>query len=174
MRPGYSEGVRRVLSHAQAAAGRDGHRFVHTEYLLISLLQERNSATGILKGLGFDRRTLLRECEAQCHRGKNGKEPGLRLTTRAQEAMTLAEQEAAAQQEAKVDTSHILIGLLLETEGKAGSVLRAAGVSVEAIRAALVKKETAEEPSDLQPQQRQKESTSPPARKPLWKLLLRV
>lgn len=174
MRPSYSEGVRRVLSHAQAAAGRDGHRYVHTEYLLIGLLQERNSATGILKALGFDRRSLLRECEAQCHRGKNGKEPGLRLTTRTQEAMSLAEQEAAAQQEAKVDTAHVLIGLLLESEGKAGKILRTEGVSVEAIRAALVKKETTEEPSAPQPQQRQKEATSPPARKPLWKLLLRV
>ncbi len=174
MRPNYTDGVRRLISHAQAASTRDNHRFVHTEYLLLGLLQERNSATQILKTLGIDRKTLIHACEARCRRGTHGKDTGLKLTTRTQQVLIFAEKEADAAGEKKVSTPHVLLGLLLEQEGVAGAILRDAGVTVEAVRTALASSPEASESASSEPVTHRPNHPNTRARKPLWKILLRV
>ena len=82
MRPGYSEGVHRLLSRAQTAAGKDRHRFVHTEHVLLGLLSGKNSAVRIITHLGCDPDKVRRACEKQCHRGDHEMEELLKLTPR--------------------------------------------------------------------------------------------
>jgi ATP-dependent Clp protease ATP-binding subunit ClpC len=140
MRPKYSKGVDRLLESAHTAASKDRHRFVHTEYLLLALLQEPNSATQVLKRLGFDRRALRDQCENLCKIGKHRAafDPAhIKLTTHSQAILTYAGQEMQSLDHGELDSRHLLMGMLREEEGKAGRLLRNAGVTLEAVLVAI-------------------------------------
>lgn len=166
MRPTYSTGVHRILANAQEAAGKYRHRFVHTEYLLLGLLQERNSATGILKSLGLERDHLRKTCERRCKRGEHVMEGEIKLTPRVQHIMALATEQMQAFGHEKLDSRHILLGILLEEEGAAGKVLREAGVTVEAVRTAILTPTSGQEASERE------EYADRPQRKSFWQRLL--
>jgi ATP-dependent Clp protease ATP-binding subunit ClpC len=174
MQPNYTEGVRRMLSAAQTAAARYDHRFVHTEYLLMGLLQERGAATQMLKTLGYDPKALLKTCTARCEHGTHGKDSGLKLTTRAQQIMLLATQEAERQGDGKVRTTHVLVGMLEELDGIAGEVLREAGLTADVVRAAIAQSPKAPEPPAPEPEPHRPNHSHTHAKKPLWKLLRRA
>ncbi|MCS6775474.1 MAG: Clp protease N-terminal domain-containing protein [Chloroherpetonaceae bacterium] len=166
MRPVYSAGVHRLLTHARQAAGQYRHRFIHTEYLLLGLLKERNTATRVLKSLGFERERLRRTCERRCRRGQHEMEGEIKLTPRVQHIMALAAEQMQAMGDRELSTVHVLLGMLLEEEGIAGQVLRQSGVTVEAVRATALQMASGAENASLEtgdPQDR---------RKPFWKRLL--
>lgn len=177
MRPTHSKGVRRVLDNAHVAAGRYRHRFIHTEYLLLGLLQERNSATKLLKVLGFERERLRDACKRQCKTGEHATEPNQKLTPRTQQVMALAGEQMQALGHSEIDTRHLLLGLLLEEEGIGGKVLRHAGVTYQAVYDEMARPEPDEHESR---QSNAKESERFPSRverpmsKPLWKLFSRT
>jgi ATP-dependent Clp protease ATP-binding subunit ClpC len=173
MRPSYTEGVHRLLSRAQAAAGRDKHRFVHTEHVLLGLLSGKNSALRIITHLGGDPERIRRACEKRCQRGDHEMEDLLKMTPRVQHVMALAGEEAQAAGDTKLDTRHVLLGLLLEEEGIAGNVLRASGLTAEDVRAALKEigrdPERAPEPTAEHARHRKRH-----ARNPIWKFWSRA
>lgn len=174
MQPNYTEGVRRMLSAAQTAAARYDHRFVHTEYLLLGLLQERGAATQLLKSLGYDPKALLKACAARCEHGEHGKDSGLKMTTRAQQIMIIAGKEAERQGDGKVRTTHVLVGMLEELNGLAGEVLREAGLTTDAVRKAIAQSPKAAEPPAPEPEPHRPNHPNTHAKKPLWKLLRRA
>jgi ATP-dependent Clp protease ATP-binding subunit ClpC len=167
VRPTYSHGVHRILANAQEEAGKYRHRFVHTEYLLLGLLHERNSATGLLKSLGFERERLRKACERRCKRGEHVMEGEIKLTPRVQHIMALAAEQMQTMGHAKLDSRHILLGILLEEEGAAGEVLRQSGVTEDVVRAAILTPKAAGEAE-------QEEFSERRERKPFWKKLLRA
>jgi ATP-dependent Clp protease ATP-binding subunit ClpA len=167
VRPTYSNGVHRLLANAQAAAGKYRHRFVHTEYLLLGLLQERSSATGLLKSLGVERERLKRACEKRCKRGEHVMEGEIKLTPRVQHIMALALEEMQKLGHEKLDSRHVLLGMLLEEEGAAGEILREAGVTAEAVREAILSPTSAQSESG-------EESTERTKPRSFWKKLLRA
>ena len=165
----YSEGVHRLLADSQDAAGRYRHRFVHTEHLLIGLLEERSSGTRLLKTLGFDRSALKQECEKRCKRGEHAMQENRKLTQRVQEIMAVSKMKMAEMGHDKLDTRHILYGIVCEPDGIAGHVLREAGLSTQALEAAIRSDVTETEEA---PSRRRRSSRSEP--RPIWKRLLRV
>ncbi len=172
MRPGYSEGTRRMLNDAQEAAGRYRHRFVHTEHLLLGMLRERGSAIGLLKALGVERDRLRRACERQCQKGDHVMEAPLKLTPRVQQILALAGEQREAMGDTRLDTRHVLLGMLLETEGIAGQVLREAGVTVEAVLGAIETGRQAGGGAETDGLHSASKASS--GRKPLWKLFSRA
>ena len=143
MLPAYSKGVRRLLSDAHVAAGRYRHRHIHTEYLLLGLLEERNSATRVLKRLGVDREEIRRSCEANCDYGDHTPRRGnvmdaiQRMTPRVQQVMAIAGEEMESLGHDSLDSRHVLLGILQEDHGIAGDVLRRHGITVETVRDAI-------------------------------------
>lgn len=166
MRLDYSPGVRRLLAGAQKAAGQYKHRCVHTEYILLGLLESRNAATRLLEDQGFNPNRLKDACKRECETGSGSMKKELRLTHRAEHILELAEEEMRRFGHERLDSRHILLGIVLEPEGTGGSVLREAGVSAEAIRDLI-----REELSDVRGQTPRQEAA---ARRPFWKTLLRV
>lgn len=164
MRPGYSAGVHRLLTHAQQVAGQYRHRFIHTEYLLLGLLKERNTATRVLRSLGVERERLRRACERRCRRGQHEMEGEIKLTPRVQHIMALATEQMQAMGDRELNTVHVLLGMLLEEEGIAGQVLRQSGVTADAVRTAALQMTAGAEDSS---------ETGRPwgDRKPFWKRL---
>ena len=63
--------------------------------------------------------------------------PGPVLASNVRAALVLARSEAGARGDVMVGTEHLLVGLLQQGEGRAPSALRAAGVGLRTLRAAL-------------------------------------
>ena len=59
------------------------------------------------------------------------------FTAKAKSAMVLAAREAILFKHQAVGTEHLLLGLILEQEGIAGNVLRAAGLTAEIVRSEI-------------------------------------
>ena len=163
-----------MLSNAHRAAGRYRHRHVHTEHLLLGLLEERCSATGILKSLGLNRDTVKRACERRCDKGENEVEENLRMTPRVQEIFSLAGEEMRALGHTEIDTRHLLLGMIQEDQGIAGEVLRTFGISQDAVRASIAGKDKEVVESQSHTARSVSENEKHPVRKPFWKLLLRT
>ena len=62
-----------------------------------------------------------------------------RFTERARHVVVIAQEEARALQHNYIGTEHILLGLLREEEGLAARVLRSLGLTVEKVRAQVVR-----------------------------------
>src|SRR5690242_10704986 len=62
-----------------------------------------------------------------------------RFTERARQVVVLAQDEARALRHDYIGTEHILLGLLREEEGLAARVLESLGVTVEEVRAQVVR-----------------------------------
>jgi ATP-dependent Clp protease ATP-binding subunit ClpC len=168
----YSEGVHRLLADSQDAAGRYRHRFVHTEHLLIGLLNERSSGTRLLKTLGYDRNSLRKACEKQCKRGEHAMESNRKLTQRVQEIMAVSKMKMTEYGHEELDTRHILMGILMEPDGIAGNILREAGLTVNALQAALLSPAAAAMEGASQSQRSSGRYVA--MERPLWKRFLRV
>jgi ATP-dependent Clp protease ATP-binding subunit ClpC len=62
-----------------------------------------------------------------------------RFTERARQVVVLAQEEARALEHNYIGTEHILLGLLREEEGLAARVLQSFEITVERVRAAVVR-----------------------------------
>ena len=62
-----------------------------------------------------------------------------RFTERARQVVVLAQEEARALKHNYIGTEHLLLGLLREEEGVAARVLEGLDISVEEVRAAVVR-----------------------------------
>ncbi len=174
MKLAHSEGVRRTLANAQAAAARDLHRFVHTEHFLIGLLEERSSGTAVLKTLGLDREKLKQTCEAQCHRGNSSMEDNLKLTPRVQEILAIAGEECKKLGDEKIDTRHVLLGMLIEDGGIAGSVLRNTGLTYEKTLTAVETYAASRDEEGAHEHREKRTRKKSYESRPLWRRFLKV
>ena len=166
----YSASCERILQFAQNEASQRRHRYIHTEYLLLGLLQDSNFATRILEDLGCNLGKLKRMCVAECSVGDHTPKEGLRLTSRVRGIIDQASAQQKAFGHPEMDGSHILLGILLEKDGVAGRILRQAGVTYENVREALLDRGPAE-PIRVSRSDRPK---SRAAKKSFWQFLSRV
>jgi ATP-dependent Clp protease ATP-binding subunit ClpC len=133
----FTESSRRALKLAQQEAERLHHVEIGTEHLLLGLLQEKEGVAGVvLRKLGLQsgdvqhwverlstarRRSLLLNIE-------------LDLTPRTKRVLELAGDEARRRGDARIDTHHILLGMVSQGDGTAVDVLNHLGVTAEQIR----------------------------------------
>ncbi|MDY7076998.1 MAG: ATP-dependent Clp protease ATP-binding subunit [Chloroflexota bacterium] len=133
----FTEASRRALKLAQQEAERMHHAQVGTEHLLLGLLrEEKGVASRVLHDLGLQsgdvqhwverlstmrRRSLLLNTE-------------LDLTPRTKRVLELAGDEAKRRGSSRIDTHHILLGLVRQGDGTALEILNQLGITSNQIR----------------------------------------
>jgi ATP-dependent Clp protease ATP-binding subunit ClpC len=133
----FTEGARRALKYAQQEAERLHHARIGTEHLLLGLMrEEKGVASRVLHELGLqsgdvqhwvERLSTMRQRPLLVSANPD-------LTPRTKRVLELAGEEARRQGNARIDTHHILIGLIRQGDGTALDVLTQLGVTGEQVR----------------------------------------
>ena len=128
-----SDNARHVMSIAQREARDLQHEYVGTEHILLALIVERPVT---LTALGLTAEDVRREIEKHVLRGPAAIPPDveLPLTPRAKRIISLANLEAMAHSQNAIEPEHLLVGLIHESEGVAGLVMRGLGLDLAQVR----------------------------------------
>ncbi len=127
-----------LLSLARGEARRLGHDYVGTEHLLLALtIHDTGVLAKLLEQVGLGREALREEIEnriiACVAQGLRTRPP---CTPRLNKALRLAANEAVLGHR-QINADYVLLGLLRERTGVAGSVLRSLGFNAEQVRSSL-------------------------------------
>lgn len=128
-----------VMKSANHEAIRLQHRMIGAEHLLLALIKLKSGvAADVLKHLEIDVGKLRAEVLESVPKGPDPvKLKRLPPTARAKKAIELAIGESYAVDNSCAGPEHILLGLLLQTEGMAGQLLRKHGLAPERVRAEI-------------------------------------
>ena len=139
----YTARVQTVMNLATQAAQEHGHTSIGTEHILAGMIAEaENLAVKVLRSLDVDLDDLHGELQgilrsaAAAPRAPSKK--GVVMSPRARRVLKLAQKEALHLGHNYIGTEHVLLGLLAESEGRAGQILRAMGVELVSTRRAVV------------------------------------
>ena len=136
----FTERARCVLTLAQEEALRFNHNYIGTEHLLLGLVREGEGvAAKILANLGVELNKVRSAVEFIIGRGDRPVTGEIGLTPRAKKVIELAVDEARRLNHHYIGTEHLLLGLVREGEGIAAGVLESLGVSLEKVRAEVVR-----------------------------------
>ena len=136
-----SDNMRRVLTLAQSAAAEFGKNNIGTEHLLLAMAEaDGSTAAEVMREFGLDA-ALLRELLA----GRTVRRPipermEPTLTQQSMRAFENAAMEANRMRSAEIGTGHLLLGLLRQQDSGAGALLNTAGVSLQEIYNAVLRK----------------------------------
>jgi len=129
-----------ALQTAQSLASERGHQAIEPEHVLHALITQKDGVVApILAKLGARPETLTSQLEAALEkmpqvRGGTGQYLGERLRAMLERAEGLAGQ----MKDEYTSTEHLLMAMTEDRQGDAGRLLTAAGVTLEAIRRALL------------------------------------
>jgi ATP-dependent Clp protease ATP-binding subunit ClpC len=130
----FTESSIRSLMLAQAEAKRLGHTYVGTEWLLLGIMGEGGVAAKAIKAVDVNLSQILAEIEKATGRGIGYTDTQLPFTPRAKRVLQLSWDEAKKLSHERIDTGHILLGLLQEGTGLAVRVLDNLGVDLQKLR----------------------------------------
>jgi ATP-dependent Clp protease ATP-binding subunit ClpC len=144
----FTDNARRAMCLANKEACRLDHEYIGTEHILLGLAKVGSgAATEILRRHQIDYGTVRLEVERIIQRG-----PDMRLqdflsgvvmgalphTPRATKILEFSREQSRALGHAWIGTEHLLLGLLLESEGVGGTVLSNLGLDPETVRKEIV------------------------------------
>jgi ATP-dependent Clp protease ATP-binding subunit ClpC len=136
----FTERARKVLTLSQEEAQRFNHNYIGTEHILLGLIKEGDGvAVKVLTGLGVELEKIRQAVEASIGRGERTVSGEIGLTPRAKRVIELAVDEARRLHHNYIGTEHLLLGLLREGEGVAAGVLEGFGITLEKVRAEVVR-----------------------------------
>lgn len=136
----FTERARRVITLAGEEAHRFNHNYIGTEHLLLGLVREGEGvAAKVLGNLGVELPKVRSAVEFIIGRGERQVVGEIGLTPRAKKVIELAVDEARRLGHHYIGTEHLLLGLIREGEGIAAGVLESLGVSLETVRAEVIK-----------------------------------
>jgi len=136
----FTERARRVLTYAQEEAQRFNHNYIGTEHFLLGLVREEDGiAARILNSLGVQLPRVRDAVEFIIGRGETMIMGEIGLTPRAKKVIELAVDEARRLNHHYIGTEHLLLGIAREGEGIAAGVLVSLGVSLEKLRAQVIR-----------------------------------
>ncbi len=136
----FTERARKCMFCAQEEAAKLCQSEVSTEHLLLGLLRQTSGVAGrILLRMGMDLEGIRTEIMAQASRNEGRLGRDLRLARHAKRAIRLAHDEARRLNNNYLGTEHLLLGLIAESDGLAGRVLRQSGASLEKARREFVR-----------------------------------
>ena len=133
----FTDGARRALKSAQQEAERLHHGQIGTEHLLLGLLSERDGfASRVLRELGLQSGDVQHWVErlSTGRRRSTLLSTELDLSPRTKRVLELAGDEARRRGDSRIDTHHILLGLVRQGDGTALQVLNQLGVTGDQIR----------------------------------------
>ncbi len=147
----YSERAQLIIQFARQEAARLGHEHISTGHLLLGLIRAGDGAAI----------TLLKDANVNLEEMKSGLENimetkgrgavigQLKITSRAEKALKMADEESQKMGHKYIGSEHILVGLICEGDGVAAKSLINSGVSLRKARAAAQSIEISEdEPSE--------------------------
>lgn len=125
-----------VLAHARQEADKLAHPVIDTEHILLGLLIEK---TGIAATIFMKRNISIPSIVMKIRRSSDMSDifvvkGNLNYSPTALKSLEYAAEEAKGMGREIVDTEHILLGLVRETEGKANAILTRIGFDVESLR----------------------------------------
>jgi ATP-dependent Clp protease ATP-binding subunit ClpC len=141
MYEGFTDRAREVIALAQQEARRFNHDYIGTEHILLGLIKAHiGVAASVLKNLNVDLPTIQLAVEKRFCRGPDMLPMGnLMQTPRAMKVIDYSMEEARNLNHNYVGTEHILLGLLREQEGVAAQALINLGLSLESVRAEVLR-----------------------------------
>jgi len=133
----FTDPARRALGLAQQEAEQMGHAEIGTEHLLLGLLREgQGIASRVLRELGLQSGDVQHWIKRLSN--VRPKSPlidiELELTARTKRVLELAGNEARRLGDSKIDTQHLLLGLILQGDGTAVEILNRLGITPEQVR----------------------------------------
>jgi ATP-dependent Clp protease ATP-binding subunit ClpC len=133
----FTDKARRVIVMAQEQARLLDHDYIGTEHLLLGLLAVDDAvAAKALKALDVSLAATAAEVEELIGRGDKAAGGHIPFTPRAKSVLEHSLRSALELNHNYIGTEHILLGLLAEPDGVAGTVLfKKEGITVEAVRA---------------------------------------
>ncbi len=138
----FTPAAREALRLSQRAAEELGHSYVGSEHLLLGLLREREgTAHKALQESGLTEARAREILVASVGRGSAGTVPAQGLTLRARGAIECAVAESLRAGSRRVDTEHLLLGVLRQENGGALRVLTAAGVEPRQLLSRLLQRQ---------------------------------
>jgi ATP-dependent Clp protease ATP-binding subunit ClpC len=134
----FSERAKRVLTLAQEEAERSRHSYIGTEHLLLGILRE-NDGVGAraLTNLGIKVGTVRETIESVLSGNERIIIQQIIPTSRVKQVIELSFEEARRMGHNYVGTQHLLLGLVIESEGIAAHVLTDLGATEAAVRAEI-------------------------------------
>jgi len=120
----FTSGAENALRLAQESASDLGHSYVGTEHLLLGVAREaRGPGARSLNNAGVSASAIRSAMIRLTGAGAPGHLPAQGLTPRCKETLELAIREARRCQAPRVDTLHLLTGLLQQPDSAAGRLL---------------------------------------------------
>lgn len=120
----FSADAQSALRYSRAEAIRLGHDYIGTEHLLLGLLHDRSTATNILTGFGVDLDDLRKAIEQNAPPTAGFPPFGnIPLTKQAETVLKRTYIEAKATKSSVIDTEHLLLALLSDSQNLAAQVL---------------------------------------------------
>ena len=124
----FTPGAEAALRLAQESAAELGHSYVGTEHLLLGISREKvGPGARALLSAGLTDQVIRDTLVRLVGLGSAGGLPTQGLTPRCRECLELALTEARRQQAGRVDTGHLLTGLLRQSDSAARRVIAASG-----------------------------------------------
>ena len=133
----FTEDARRALKWAQREASRMNHTHLGTEHLLLGLLREKEGvASRVLREMGLQSGDVQHMVERLSTARPRSPFPSadIDLSPRTKRVLELAKDEARRRGDPRIDTHHILLGLIRQGDGTALEVLNNLGITGEQVR----------------------------------------
>ena len=139
----FSEQVQEVLRYSREEALRLGHNYIGIEHFLLGILREEDcTATKVLKSLGVDLSFLRKSVEASVRNaGSYGSSTvtssGISLVKQAERVLKLSYIEAKSHKKTLVNTEHLLLTILKDSDNVVTRTLEPMGVDYNAVNREL-------------------------------------
>ena len=150
----FTDRARRVVVLAQEEARLLNHGHIGTEHILLGLIHEGEGVGArALESLGVSLERVRTEVEDLVPAGAATPPAHIPFTSRAKTVLELSLREALDQHHNYIGTDHIRPGLNREGQGVGAQVLTSVGVTLIAVRAAVVSllRGIAETPGEMMP-----------------------
>jgi ATP-dependent Clp protease ATP-binding subunit ClpC len=153
----FTPRAQRVIQLARREAERFNHPYVGTEHLLLGLIAlGEGVAVSVLERLGVSLESVRLSVEQMVGQGPETKQIGnLPFTPRSKKVLQLAVAEAQSLKHTYVGTEHVLLGLIHESEGVAGQVLRNLNVDLDTARFEVMKELDPDFDPDAEPEEQE-------------------
>ena len=147
----FTENAQKIILIAQEEAKRLNHDYVGTEHILLGLTALDGTVSNkILSSLGITFRKVRLEIEKMVGVGDAVMLLGeIPFTPRAKKVLEFAVEESQSLGTEHIGTEHILLGLVREEEGMAGTILQNLNVTLNAVRESTLNFLEGAQPADL-------------------------
>jgi hypothetical protein len=135
----FTDRTRKVLQLANQQAQRFEYDSIRSELILLALLREGwGVASEVLRRLNFDPHALEEQVEQKIPLGPKFVPGRLPKSGPAKKVLEHAIEEAQNFKHNYVGTEHLLLGLIRDTEGLAGEILKDLGLDLDTVRAEVL------------------------------------